>query len=532
MLVAAAVSLALLLVRLRDPLGADEGYLWFGVQQTLRRRMPHRDFKSYEPGRYFWSALLARICGGGLLVLRASTHLFLSLGLYSALLALRRLGLDWPSIGLAGILLGAWAHPQHKQFEHAWILIAWSSFSHALMNPTPGNLALASAGVGFSVFFGFNLFLYFGAAWVLCLMVGVAQGWLTLNVSLAVICAGGGLIGMLPFLFMLTSAGFARNFYRRRIGSVLARGTSNLPLPLPWPWRQMPAQFLGLDRLRRRVFSWLFFALFFLPISAAAMLLLHPAALGPTRTGAVGALALALFTSHHAASRADVAHIAQVAGSSFLLAILLTGFAAPWSTLALAGLTCWLLWPLQSIAQRRAYPGEFRSRNVGGLSIRLPKQQADLFAAAAAVAVRDSDPATTFFAAPIYPALYASLLRDSPVYDTFCVHPADTSAQHEMIAAMERAPVGVALISDAPIDGRDDLRFSRTHPEVWAYLGARFRCENAEDLGPAMFIFTAKTVSAICTLPADKRTSTDEPLGDALSGSFSGRVTLPSGSNA
>ncbi|MCP5477944.1 MAG: hypothetical protein H7A20_04025 [Rhodanobacteraceae bacterium] len=33
-------------LRARAALGADEGYLWFGVQQLLKGRLPHRDFKS------------------------------------------------------------------------------------------------------------------------------------------------------------------------------------------------------------------------------------------------------------------------------------------------------------------------------------------------------------------------------------------------------------------------------------------------------------------------------------------------------
>ena len=70
-LVSGLASLAMLALRLRAPLGADEGYLWFGVQQLLKGRLPHRDFRSYEPGRYLWSALWARLFGGGLRVLRA-----------------------------------------------------------------------------------------------------------------------------------------------------------------------------------------------------------------------------------------------------------------------------------------------------------------------------------------------------------------------------------------------------------------------------------------------------------------------------
>ena len=60
-ILALAAALSLWQARRRDPLGADEGYLWYGVQQTLAGRWPHRDVKSYEPGRYLWSAAFARV---------------------------------------------------------------------------------------------------------------------------------------------------------------------------------------------------------------------------------------------------------------------------------------------------------------------------------------------------------------------------------------------------------------------------------------------------------------------------------------
>ena len=104
---------------MRGPLGADEGYLWYGVQQWLKGRMPHRDFRSYEPGRYVWSGAFARVFGDGLLALRVSTHLFFACALVAALVLLRRAGIDWWTVGAAAVALAVLSHPQHKQFEHA-----------------------------------------------------------------------------------------------------------------------------------------------------------------------------------------------------------------------------------------------------------------------------------------------------------------------------------------------------------------------------------------------------------------------------
>ena len=97
----------MLLSRARAPLGADEGYLWYGVQQLLKGRMPHRDFNSYEPGRYLWSGLFARLFGNSMLVLRGSTHLFFAAGLATALMALRTLDTGWPVVACAAAALAA-----------------------------------------------------------------------------------------------------------------------------------------------------------------------------------------------------------------------------------------------------------------------------------------------------------------------------------------------------------------------------------------------------------------------------------------
>jgi hypothetical protein len=44
-------------------------------------------------------------------------------------------------------------------------------------------------------------------------------------------------------------------------------------------------------------------------------------------------------------------------------------------------------------------------------------------------------------------------------------------------------------VSDAPIDGREELRFSRTHPRVWAHLHANFDCTRREDIDTDVLMF-------------------------------------------
>jgi hypothetical protein len=166
--------------------------------------------------------------------------------------------------------------------------------------------------------------------------------------------------------------------------------------------------------------------------------------------------------------------------------LLLLGLApfAPMGFAAVAALMLWLAWP----SWHRTRPGDSERRRIGGCDIDVPSAQARLFDAVAKECGTES-PRNGLFAAPAYPALYAAMALESPVYDTFCLYPASDAAQAGMIEGIERAPVRVAVVSDAPIDGREELRFSRTHPRVWAHLHANFKSTRREDIDADVVVF-------------------------------------------
>ncbi|UHQ19528.1 hypothetical protein LVB87_15275 [Lysobacter sp. KIS68-7] len=487
-LIAVACVLPMLLSRIRAPLGADEGYLWFGVQQLLRGRLPHRDFRSYEPGRYAWCGAFALVLGRDLVVLRVATHVFFACALCAALFVLQGMGVGWAGLCAASIALTVLAHPQHKQFEHGWMLVAWACNTAWLLQPSLANLAMASGATGLALFFGFNLFLYFGAALATTLVLGFASGRALLDLDAVRIAAIAGVVGMGPFLLLLASPGFARQFLRRRVSGVVARGEANLSLPLPWPWRAVPAQLRNLDPARQQAFAWIFAALFAVPVVAGLWAWFAPQAFDGMAAGVLAAAALAPWVGHHAASRADPPHLTQAMGPLCLVALLVAAAFAPMAMWLVAAFAAWLAWPLQHMAHQRRFPGDYTRIAAGRIDIDCPHAQARIFHAASQLAegaARDA-----LYVAPAYPALYAHLSRDTPVYDTFPLYPADAPAQREVIEAMERVAVRAALISDAPIDGRDALRFSNTHPAVWAHLHAHFDASRRTDLGEDVYVFT------------------------------------------
>lgn len=98
-----------------------------------------------------------------------------------------------------------------------------------------------------------------------------------------------------------------------------------------------------------------------------------------------------------------------------------------------------------------------------------------------------SDRGEAVFFVPVLVALYPLCERAAAVYDVFCVYPAAETRQREMIAEIVAARVRLALVWNLDLDGRDDLRFSNTHPLVWRHLEDNFE------------------VRAVTGLPADIR---------------------------
>jgi hypothetical protein len=75
---------------------------------------------------------------------------------------------------------------------------------------------------------------------------------------------------------------------------------------------------------------------------------------------------------------------------------------------------------------------------------------------------------------PYWPAFYVILGQESPLWETYFIFPETEERQRHMIADLQRRNVAVVLLSDLSMDGREDLRFSRTHPLVYRHLIERY----------------------------------------------------------
>lgn len=501
LLLAVAVALAYHLALGREDLGLqDEGFLWYGVQRTAAGEVPLRDFQSYEPGRYYWSAAWARVLGDGLLPLRASLAALMAVGLGCGLAAARRALPPgrWSAVWLVPIaaVLALWMFPRHKLAEPAVALAAVWLGTRFLESPTPRRHLLLGVFAGLAGFVGRNHALYCTLGFAL---LAALVAWKrpeevrsTSVVRRAGLLVGGGLLGSLPLLGMFAFVpGFAAS-YVESVRFFIEHG-SNHPLPVPWPWRQPYGDYPLLPRVT------LFFGGFaFLLAPVLAVLGIAAGIFAtrddlPRRALAIAGGVLGLVYLHHAVVRSDPMHLAQCIHAALLSGLALpcaVGLRRAWPLALGVWLTIFatsLFGATASNTELGRYHPIVRSQplvrvTVQGEQLRVPAGIANYLGSVQALVSRSVAPDETLLIAPNRPTLYPVLGKVSPVWGLYFLWPAETHVQRAMIDQLEQQGIDFALICDLPVDGRPDMLFRNTHPLVWAYLIQRFAAVQAPDV--------------------------------------------------
>jgi len=470
---AAMLSAVALLACMRERVLADEGYLWYGALRTLDGEVPLRDFRSYEPGRYYWCALWMLALGRGIVPLRVAVHAFYFIGLTCGLLALRLGGIGWPAVIVAGVVLTAWAYPHYKLFEPAMLMVAVLAGVAVLTDPGPTTILVAGTIGAGSGFVGVNYGLYSGAALLaVTLLAGLKSGEVDLVPGLGAFFAGV-ILGASPLLVLgAVARGLLPALFERRVRAVLARGTTNLPLPVPWPWRAS-----GRHRVKQTFVGIYFLLLPAFALSVTVWAVAAPWADVQAEPVVVAAGAVAAFGLHHAFSRAGLLQLALSMSPLILGMIALLGRGLGWAVLAvlLGWGTMATVVTVHPRLLRSRRQEKYVRREVGGSMLWVSRKDARILHAMQSLVERHLEPAEPLFAVPTLPALHPMLDRRSAVYDTFCVYPATEREQHAMLRSIEEQRVRLAVVHDHPLDGREELRFSRTHPAVWSHLGTQFQ---------------------------------------------------------
>jgi hypothetical protein len=235
-----SLSLALVggLFLLKGDIGldlSDEGHLWYGASQTAQGEVPIRDFRSYDPGRYYWTAGWFQLFGPGIIALRIANGLFQVIGLTFGLLAVSRVVSNRWLLIIIGVLLAIWMFPRHKLYEHSLAMSAVFFVLILIERPTLKRHFIAGVFVGTTAFFGRNFGVYSFITFLVLIIFVVLKvnGQMALRKIAA--WAGGIALGFSPmFLIVIFIPDFLTSFIDS-IYLTFSPGAPVLSLPIPWP---------------------------------------------------------------------------------------------------------------------------------------------------------------------------------------------------------------------------------------------------------------------------------------------------------
>ena len=456
----------------------DDGWLWYAVERTIDGEVPVRDFQSYDPGRFEWSAALSRVFGRGILAVRKEATAFQALALFAGLLVAWRLARPRWLIVPLGMALTLWMFPRNKLYDSSIAIMAVFALSRLVERPSLRRHFAAGIFVGLTTFFGKNHALYTTLA-ALCIVALMALkdrdgAW----PRRAGAWAGGALVGSLPLVgYLLFVPGFAAG-YLETIRLIVEHG-SNVELPYPLPWS------LGHEGLawyeRVGVACAFLLPLVAVPVGLVAALVLPAARLRAHPVVVAGAF-LGLFYFHHVSVRSDGMHLAQCIHPSLFVLFGLLAWPRERTWLAAAGVPLALVVTVLAALSfdppmRGLRPGaalRLVDFDAGGDTLRLVPGQAayleGLERTIAATVPRDE----ALLIAPVFCTLYCLLDRHAPVWTLNFWWPESEETQRRTIRELEAADVQWVLVVNASVDNRGDLLFHVTNPLVMAWIRARF----------------------------------------------------------
>ncbi|MBL8861865.1 MAG: hypothetical protein JNK02_07615 [Planctomycetes bacterium] len=477
-----AATLAMLMFLLQGHVGLnlqDEAFLWYGALRTHAGELPLRDFRAYDPGRYWWCSAAIALCGEGPVTIRAANWAFAALGLAAGLLVASRASRSVPWLVAAGVALAAWMHPPWKPYEPSLALIAAWAAVRVAEAPSSGRRLAAGVVVGAAAFFGRNLGVYAGLA---LLAVALTAAWKSRQPLLRSLgeLALGTLAGYAPMLALVAFAdGYGRAFLDS-IAFYARQGALNAELPFPWPWRVDLTRREGFAAVAAVVVGTLFLLV---PLTCAAAILRGALAGAAdlerrTRAFALGCTGLAWF--HHASVRSDLPHLAQSI-HPFLLLVLCApaaiegtrgrlargAVAAGVLALTVLGVGGALPWVRRALSTTPYVPVQVR-----GDELRLPPSEAALLTTLVATLEARVRPDEELWVGPRYLALWPVLGRRAPTWDVYPAWRADEAEQERMLT--ELADVRWALLDLRPIGGDPQMRLELSHPRVWRWILASF----------------------------------------------------------
>ena len=478
----------------------DEGYLWYGVQRVMLGEVPIRDFMSYDPGRYYWSAAFMSLWGdNGIMALRVSVAIFQTIGLFAGLSLVSQTAKKQNLffLLLAAITLTVWMFPRFRLFDISLSILLISVLTFLVENPTKRRYFLAGICIGLVAIFGRNHGIY-GVAGSIGVMI-----WLNLGkvegpglIKGFMLWSAGVTVGFMPVLLMiLLIPGFAVAFWGSIYFLLFEVKATNLSLPVPWPWR-VDFSTLSVNKSIQGVFGGLFFiAIIIFGVISMTWVFLQKLSNKHAVSTLVAASFLALPYAHYSYSRAAIDQL-----SLGIFPMLIGSFVILSTQPAKIKLSLALMLCIVSIhTTYKHYPGWQCGRaskpceniEVSGSNMVVRPETARDIRLLRKLANQYAKDGGSFIATPFWPGAYSLLERKSPMWEIYALFPRSQSFEKAEIERIKVADPGFALIFDFPLDGRDELRFKNTHPLIHQYILENFERIPASP-NPAYQIYRAK----------------------------------------
>jgi hypothetical protein len=496
-----AGGLIVALFRLEGRVGlnlGDEGFLWYGAQRVMLGEVPIRDFVSYDPGRYYWSAAIMRLVGNnGIVTLRIAVAIFQVVGLSLSLFLLARTAQrrNILLLILAASTIVLWMFPRHKLFDITLSISLVATLAYLIEQPSLRRYFLTGLVVGLVATFGRNHGLYGAIGSVGAIvylrfgrdgasLLSVLKWWLA-----------GVSVGYLPVILLLAVVpGFPRAFWESILFWFECKCT-NIPLPIPWPWNVPFGQMHWLESVRGVLVG-----LFFIGTLTFGLLGLGYVIRAGIRNAELPPLVVAsavmtLPYAHHAFSRAGISHLAQ--GIFPLLIGVFALLAGRTTKVGISGGT--LLFAASLLIMLPMHPGwqSHRSANwvtleVAGTDLEVDPGTAKKLGILKGLVDMYAPEGRTFIVAPLWPAAYAVFERKAPMWGFFALLPRSAAFQKAEIQRIREANPGFALILDHALDGRDELRFRNSYPLIDQYIRENFEAVQDPSADGELRIYRSK----------------------------------------
>jgi hypothetical protein len=462
---------------------ADEGFLWYGAQRVLAGEVPMRDFFSYDLGRYYWSAAFMDVLGdAGIVALRAGLAVFQCVALIAVALALIRSCKKQatPFWILATLTMVVWMMPQFRLIDLSIPVLMISALAYLIEAPSDRRIFLAGFVVGLAAVFGRNHGFYgvIGSVLVVGYLYGFASNGFKLLRGL-LIGVGGFLMGYLPVLLPLIFVnGFAAAYWDS-VKSLFEYQATNIPLPVPWPWLMPVSQMPMGDAISSLLIGVYFIALLATGTFGIVWIIWRKIHGHPVPSIAVASIALVLPYAHYAYSRADLEHLALGMPPTLIFLFSSVTLATRRMKWMVALLVCvsstYLLVPLRP-AWVCATTNKCIETVVHDDRLTIHRDTAGILRELGKLAERYAPEGQAFLVAPYWPGAYAAMSRKAPMWEIYVSpYPRNSEFQRAEIERIANADPGFAVIYDLPLDGREDMRFSKSHALVDRYIRGNFK---------------------------------------------------------